>query len=85
MYPSRGSSLRAKMRKMIVPETVFGIVAVFGFLAATRPQIFTRYVLPKWQRSRLAGNMSAVSWTGWIIFGFATVASIGGLILNIPR
>jgi hypothetical protein len=65
---------------MIATEVVFGIVAIVGLLAATRPQVFTRYFLAEWQRERLAGNIGAVSWTGWVIFGCSTFTVIVMLI-----
>ena len=53
-----------------LPSTlVFASVAVLGLLAAKRPELLVRYFLAERQRERLTGNMHAVSWTGWIIFG----------------
>jgi hypothetical protein len=47
------------------------LVALGGLFAALKPEEFARVCLAKWQRERLAGNMSGLSWTGWIIFGFS--------------
>lgn len=48
-----------------------GIVALGGLFAALRPDEFAKVCLSKWHRDRLAGNMGAISWTGWLIFGFS--------------
>ncbi len=48
----------------------FASVGLLGLLAAKRPETFGRYFLAEWQRERLAGNVKAASWTGWVIFGF---------------
>lgn len=70
-----------KLRPMIASVVAligFGLVGLLGLLAAKRPHLFVRYFLAGWQQDRLRGNMAAVSWTGWIIFGFAafTVAAM---------
>lgn len=47
------------------------LVALGGLFAALRPEEFARVCLAKWQRERLGENMGALSWTGWLIFGFS--------------
>jgi hypothetical protein len=42
------------------PEFVFGIVVLFGLLAARRPQVATGYFLADWHRQRVAGNMNGL-------------------------
>jgi hypothetical protein len=68
---------------MFAPALVFGIVVMLGLLAAKRPQVFVRYFLPPWQRVRVVGKMSEVSWTGWGIFGLSALGLIVMFIADI--
>jgi len=67
-------------------DTVYAVAAVFtavsllGLLAAIRPDLYAQYFLVKWQRERLAGKMSGLSWTGWVLFVFCAFASILTLV-----
>ena len=70
---------------MILAELAFVVVAILGLLAALRPRVFAQYFLAGWQRERLAGNVSALSWTGWIIFGCSAFTLIALLPANIGR
>ena len=70
---------------MIGAALLFGFVALGGLLAAMRPDLCARYFLAKWQRERLAGNMGALSWTGWILFGFSSCIVIVILIADVLR
>ena len=65
-------------------EFLFGTLALLGLLAAKRPEVFARYFLAEQQRERLANNMSAVSWTGWIIFGCSAFTVIAMLVSRLP-
>jgi hypothetical protein len=65
-------------------EFLFGTLALLGLLAAKRPEVFVRYFLAEQQRERLAGQMSAVSWTGWMIFGCSALTVIAMLISRLP-
>ena len=70
------------MNPTAVVYAIFVAVAMLGLLAAARPRVFAQYFLAKWQRQRLAGNMSALSWTGWILFAGATFAAILTLVAD---
>jgi hypothetical protein len=64
---------------------VFVVVAILGLFAALRPRAFAQYCLVRWQRERLAGNMGALSRTGWIIFGCSAFILIALLLANVQR
>jgi hypothetical protein len=64
---------------------IFAAVALCGLLAARRPDIFAQYFLAKWQREQLAGRMSGLSWTGWVLFVFGAFASILTLVAGVRR
>jgi len=64
---------------------VFAAVALLGLLAAKRPDKFAQYFLAKCQRKRLAGNMSGLSSTGWVLFAFGAFASILTLAAGAAR
>jgi hypothetical protein len=73
------------MLTMIAVAMIFGFVAFMGLLAAKRPELFARYFLAEWQRRNLAGNMAALSWTGWVLFGCGAFSAVMILIASVLR
>jgi hypothetical protein len=45
------------------------MVGCLGLLAALRPETYARYFLAEYQRRALSRNLSALRFTGWVIFG----------------
>jgi hypothetical protein len=61
---------------MLAPLLIFVLIGCFGLFAALRPAEYTRYFLAESQRKALSGNLKAVSFTGWVIFGGCIVVAI---------
>ena len=62
---------------MLVPGIIVAAVALMALYAALRPEQYTRYFLAEWQRERISSNLRGLSLTGWGIFVFCVVATIG--------
>jgi hypothetical protein len=65
---------------MLIVVLPFGLVALFGLVAAVRPNEFCRYFLADFQREKIAGNMDAISRVGWAIFACSALVVIVSVI-----
>jgi len=58
---------------MLVGQISFALIGALCLFIALRPEVSTRYFLAEYQRRSIDGNYKAVSYTGWVMFGFCVL------------